>query len=90
MKTEHCRIKGNKAICLHCGAEQTLPIPIDIRLLIALIKGFTKIHKDCKPNPKCIPDFEHIPPPPTPPEDRIIKEGGYLKPPTQTTVINKP
>jgi len=75
-KAEHCRIEGNRIFCMHCKAEIIFSVPIEMRLLIAILKEFTKSHKSCP-----ILQLPPPPPPPPPPEDRIITEGGYVKPP---------
>lgn len=33
--------------CLHCGAKQTIPIPVYLDILVAMMKAFEKSHKNC-------------------------------------------
>lgn len=48
MKSKHTGIRNGKLFCFNCGQSQILPLPLDARLLGALMKEFGKIHKNCK------------------------------------------
>jgi len=37
--------------CLNCGAKHALAYPISIDMMIVNSDGFTRLHKDCKPQP---------------------------------------
>lgn len=39
--------------CLHCGAKQTIPIPVYLDIFIAMMKAWEKGHKHCT---KKVPD----------------------------------
>lgn len=77
-KAEHCRIGGNRIFCMHCKAEIVISTPIDVRLLVAILKEFTKFHERC-------PILQPLPPP----EDRSVfdRSEGFFRP--DTDVIEK-
>ena len=42
-----------KMMCLHCGTQLDVPLPIGISIFIAMSKAFIKEHKNCPCNEKC-------------------------------------
>lgn len=44
--------KGSSAMCTRCGGTQSWSMPIDMTVLAAIAKAFTKAHKSCKPDPR--------------------------------------
>lgn len=34
--------------CLHCGAEQRICYPMNLTLMLAMMKTWTKLHRHCK------------------------------------------
>lgn len=44
--------KGSSAVCTRCGGTQSWSMPIDMTVLAAIAKAFTKAHKSCKPDPR--------------------------------------
>lgn len=44
-------LKGNKMVCLNCGGEFVLELPLALGLFIKKMKAFEVLHKDCKEKP---------------------------------------
>ena len=47
-KIKHTVINDDKFLCLHCGGEFKIEIPIHVDELIKKIKSFNALHGDCK------------------------------------------
>lgn len=48
-KLSHLKITPDPAMeCLGCGAKQTIPIPVYLDILVAMMKAFEKSHKHCQ------------------------------------------
>lgn len=44
----HAGFRNGDLFCFNCGTSQKLPLPMDVRLAGEWMKGFEKVHKDCK------------------------------------------
>lgn len=47
----HVGMAGNVMLCDHCGARQELTLPQSVDSVVGLIRAWTKIHRNCKPQP---------------------------------------
>lgn len=48
---KHLGIEGDALVCGHCGARHELQMPLEVWAFTALIEGWRKNHKACRPNP---------------------------------------
>ena len=47
-KNDHCTFgEGGSMVCQVCGQVQEVAYPISIPVIVAMIKAFIKIHKNC-------------------------------------------
>jgi hypothetical protein len=44
----HCIIRNGGLFCENCGSSSNVPMPITLPMFAAMIKEFTRIHKNCK------------------------------------------
>jgi hypothetical protein len=47
-KADHVIFRNEKLFCSHCGATQTIPLPMEIAVFAAMGKAFTKSHSKCE------------------------------------------
>lgn len=47
IKADHVIIRNEKLFCSNCGAAQTIQLPMEIPVFVAMGKAFTKSHAKC-------------------------------------------
>lgn len=47
VKVEHTTIRNEKLLCLNCGGDYKLNMPIGIKETTSKIESFNELHKDC-------------------------------------------
>lgn len=48
-KVNHTTIRNEKLLCLNCGGDFKLQMPIQVDMMTGIIDTFNKLHKNCKP-----------------------------------------